>query len=67
LAGSGWELDVFRAWVHPIGMLGALGLGHVLVGRAIRSGGMRGYRSAAIGVLITLVIVAGLIPSDAWF
>ncbi len=66
-AVGGWDLNVFLAWIHPIGMLGALGVGHALVGRAIRSGGPRGYRGAAVGVLAALVIVSALIPTDAWF
>ncbi len=66
-AVGGWDLNVFLAWIHPIGMLGALGVGHALVGRAIRSGGSRGYRGAAVGVLAALVIVSALIPTDAWF
>lgn len=64
---GGWDLNVFLAWIHPIGMLGALGVGHALVGRAVRSGGTRGYRGAAVGVLAALAIVSALIPTDAWF
>jgi hypothetical protein len=67
IAGTGWDLEVFRAWIHPAGMLIALGVGHALVGRAIKSGKPTAYRSAALGILVTLVIVAGTIPSDAWF
>lgn len=67
IAGSGWELGVFRAWIHPAGMLIALGVGHAVVGRAKKSAGTAAYRTAAIGILAALVIVAGTIPSDAWF
>jgi hypothetical protein len=67
IAGSGWESNVFLAWIHPIGMLVALGIGHALVGRAVKSGVPGAYRKAALGVLAALVIVTALIPSDAWF
>ena len=67
IAGSGWQLNVFLAWIHPVGMILALGLGHVLVGRATKSGRTGGYRAAAFGLLGTLIIVGGLIPSGAWF
>jgi hypothetical protein len=67
IAAGGWELDVFRAWIHPAGMLVALGVGHAVVGRAKKSRGTSAYRTAAFGILATLVIVAGTIPQDAWF
>jgi hypothetical protein len=37
------------------------------VGRATKSGGTGGYRTAAFGILGALIIVGGLIPSGAWF
>lgn len=67
LAGRGWELNVFLAWIHPVGMILALGLGHALVGRAIKPGGSGSYRGAALGILGVLIIVGGLIPTGAWF
>jgi hypothetical protein len=67
ITGRGWEFDVFRAWIHPAGMLIALGVGHAVVGRATRSGGTGAYRTAAFGILATLAIVAAAIPEDAWF
>ena len=67
IAGSGWDLDVFRAWIHPVGMLIALGIGHAVAGRAAKSGGPSAYRTAAYGILVTLAIVAATIPRDAWF
>ncbi len=67
IVDRGWDLDVFRAWIHPVGMLIALGVGHAVVGRATRSGGTGAYRTAALGILATLVIVAATIPRDAWF
>jgi hypothetical protein len=67
IAGSGWDLDVFRAWIHPVGMLIALGIGHAVVGRAAKSGAPSAYRTAAYGLLATLAIVAATIPRDAWF
>ena len=67
IAARGWELDVFRAWIHPVGMLIALAVGHAMVGRAKKSKGTSAYRTAAFGILATLVIVAGTIPQDAWF
>lgn len=67
IAGSGWQLNVFLAWIHPMGMILALGLGHALVGRASKSGGTGGYQAAAFGLLGALIIVGGLIPSGAWF
>jgi hypothetical protein len=66
IAGRGWELGAFRAWIHPAGMLIALGVGHALVGRAKKSEGANAYRFATLGVLLTLAIVAATIPRDAW-
>ncbi len=67
ITGSGWDRNVFLAWIHPVGMLVALGIGHALVGRAVKSGVPGAYRKAALGVLAALVIVTALIPTDAWF
>jgi hypothetical protein len=67
IAGSGWDLEVFRAWIHPVGMIIALGVGHAVVGRATKSGRPSAYRTAAFGILVTLAIVASTIPRDAWF
>ena len=67
IAGSGWDLGVFRAWIHPAGMLIALGIGHAVVGRATKSDRPSAYRTAAYGILVTLAIVAATIPRDAWF
>ena len=67
VAARGWELEVFQAWIHPIGMLIALGVGHAVVGRAKKSEGTTPYRTAALGILATLVLVGGTIPSDGWF
>jgi hypothetical protein len=66
-AGRGWDLDVFRAWIHPAGMLMALGVGHAMVGRATKSAKTGAYRTAGLGILATLAIVAATIPRDAWF
>lgn len=67
IAGRGWDLDVFRAWIHTVGMLIALGVGHAMVGRATKSGKTGAYRTAGLGILATLAIVAIAIPRDAWF
>jgi hypothetical protein len=66
IANRGWELGAFRAWVHPAGMLIALGVGQALLGRAKRCEGVAAYRFATLGVLLTLAIVAASIPRDAW-
>ena len=67
ISRKGWELGAFRAWIHPVGMLVALGVGHALVGRAGKAEGAGAYRLAAFGLLAALVIVAVSIPRDAWF
>jgi hypothetical protein len=66
IAGRGWELGAFRAWIHPVGMLIALGVGHAFLGRARKSEGAPAYRIASLGILLTLIIVAASIPHDAW-
>lgn len=66
ISGHGWELGAFRAWVHPVGMIIALGVGHALIGQAIKSEGSSAYRNATLGMLVTLAIVAATIPRDAW-
>lgn len=67
ITNRAWELDVFLAWIHPVGMLLALGVGHAVVGRATKSGKTTAYRTAAFGILAALAIVAASIPRDAWF
>ena len=67
ITNRAWELDVFLAWIHPVGMLLALGVGHAIVGRATKSGTTTAYRTAAFGILAALAIVAATIPRDAWF
>jgi hypothetical protein len=66
ITGRGWELGAFRAWIHPVGMLIALGVGHAFLGRARKAEGSAAYRLATLGILLTLVIVAASIPRDAW-
>lgn len=67
ITNRAWEFDVFLAWIHPVGMLLALGVGHAIVGRATKSGRTTAYRTAAFGILAALAIVAATIPRDAWF
>lgn len=62
-----WELGAFRAWIHPVGMLVALGVGHALVGRAGKAEGAAARRLASLGLVAALVIVAVSIPRGAWF
>jgi hypothetical protein len=66
IAGRGWELGAFRAWIHPVGMLLALGVGHVFLGRARNAEGSEAFRLATLGILLTLAVVAAAIPQDAW-
>ena len=66
IAGRGWDLPLFRAWIHPVGMLLALGVGHVFLGRARKAEGAEAFRMATLGILLTLVVVAAAIPHDAW-
>ena len=66
IAGRGWELGAFRAWIHPVGMLLALGVGHVFLGRARKVEGAAAFRLATIGIFLTLAVVAASIPQEAW-
>ncbi len=67
ITGRAWKLGAFRAWIHPAGILIALGVGHALAGRAKKTEGSAGYRLSAVSLLAVLVIVAVTIPRDAWF
>ncbi len=64
---KGWELGVFRAYIHPIGMLVAVAIAHVGAARAKKQGGYSGVRLAAAGLLTALAIIVLTIPHDAWF
>ncbi len=66
ISGRGWELNVFRAWIHPVGTLVGLGVGHALVGRAKTSEGPRAFRLSAVALLLVLAIVVLSIPRDGW-
>jgi len=63
VAGA-WNLGVFRAYIHPVGMILALAVAHIGVGRA-KAG--RSSRAALVGLLASLVFIVALIPRDAWF
>lgn len=63
VAGA-WNLGVFRAYIHPAGMLLALAIAHIGVSRA-KSG--RGPRAALTGLAVALLLIVAVIPRDAWF
>lgn len=59
---QGWELGFFIAVIHPVLMLAAVAVLHITVKRARTQGGPPAHSTAAIGLLITLVLVVGAIP-----
>ncbi|NIA23960.1 MAG: hypothetical protein GWP04_00155 [Gammaproteobacteria bacterium] len=63
---GGWDLSVFRAYVHPIGMLIAVAVAHMAAARAKRQSGYAGVRTAAAGLLTALAIIVLTIPHNAW-
>jgi len=64
---EGWNLPVFRAYIHPAGMLLAIAIAHVAAGRAKKQAGYGGVRIAAAGLLTALAIIVLTIPRNAWF
>lgn len=63
VAGA-WNLGVFRAYIHPAGMILALAVAHIGVSRA-KAG--QSTRAALVGLLVSLVLIVISIPRDAWF
>ncbi len=67
IANEGWNQDFFIQVIHPIGMLLAAALAHVLVSRAGKLAETRGYLLAGGGLLAALAVVALSVPRYAWF
>jgi hypothetical protein len=59
---QGWELGFFIAVIHPIFMLAAVAVIHITVRRARAQGGSPAHMTAAVGLLISLVLIVAAIP-----
>lgn len=61
-ANQGWDQGGFIAVFHPIGMVAAVAVYHIGLGRGRKTGGGAGWRTIAIGSLVSLVLVIAAIP-----
>ncbi len=57
-----WGDNAFIAYIHPVGMLVAVGLLHAVLGRARKQGDTPAYRLVATGFLLSLALTVGVIP-----
>lgn len=62
IANQGWEQGGFIAYFHPIGMILAIAVFHMGLGRGQKAGGGQGWRTIALMTLLSLVIVFAAIP-----
>lgn len=67
IGNKGWDQDFFIKVIHPLGMILAVGVAHMAVVRARKGDPTKAFRMAGIGLLAALVIVAAVVPRDAWF
>ena len=62
-----WEDGLFLGVVHPLVMLGALGVMQVGSARIKRaSSAPAKHRTLALSLLLALVLITAVIPADAW-
>jgi len=63
LGTQAWSTEnAFIAYIHPVAMLGALGVFHAFVGKGRKAGEPSAHRSMAIGAIIALVLMVLGIP-----
>ena len=67
IGNKGWDQDFFIKFIHPLGMILAAGVAHMAVMRARKGDPAKAFRMAGIGLLAAPVIVAAVVPRDAWF
>lgn len=56
----------FTSILHPIIMLGALGVAHMTMSRSRSQRGPARHRTVGLGLLLALVLIVLGIPRDAW-
>ena len=59
---QGWDEEGFIAYFHPIGMILAVAVFHMGLGRGRKVGGGAGWRTIGIMTLVSLVLVLAAIP-----
>ena len=66
LVGTNWDNSASRAFIHPVLMIGALGVWHAFISRAKRNDEPSSYRILLTGAVIALLLVAVGITSVGW-
>ncbi|MFO7291472.1 MAG: hypothetical protein FWJ92_08665 [Actinomycetes bacterium] len=59
---QGWTQGGFIAYFHPIGMLAAIAVFHIGLGRGRKTGGGQGWRTIGLMSLLSLILVFAAIP-----
>ncbi len=62
LFNQGWEQGGFIAYFHPIGMIAAVAVFHMGLGRGRKAAGGDGWRTIGVMTLLSLVLVIAAIP-----
>ena len=59
---QGWTQGGFIGVFHPIGMLAAIAVFHIGLGRGRQTGGGQGWRTIGLMTLLSLILVFAAIP-----
>jgi hypothetical protein len=65
VTNKGWDLNVFLAYLHPLGMVAAAAVAHIAAARLKRQPAPAFAPTAVL--FASLVIVVFLVPRGAWF
>jgi len=65
VTNKGWDLDVFLAYLHPLGMIAAVAIAHVAASRLKKDPASAFAPTAAL--FASLAVVVFLVPRGAWF
>lgn len=62
VVGTNWDENAFRAYIHPLIMISALGVWHAVISRAKKNDAPSSYRLLLIGAVVSLALVLIGIP-----
>lgn len=62
LFNEGWDQGFFIAVIHPVLMLAAVAVVHIVIKRARAQGGSQAHLTAAIGMTVSLVLIIAAVP-----
>jgi hypothetical protein len=65
VTNKGWELNFFLAYLHPLGMIAAAVIAHIVAARLKKQPGSAFGPTAALFASLAIVIL--LVPRGAWF